>query len=263
MRRLRQTVSLAVLILARGAAAAPPEVPDRAVPDRTAAQLLPASTFAYAELRRPTQLLDTVLGHPLRLKLEAQPEYQRATSTAEFLQFKLMLGFIEQQIGMTWPAAVNALAGDGLLLALDQETRGKVILARSPDPQAQRRILETLVRLARDDAKNKGQPDPLATSEYRQTTVYAQEENRTALCGPWLIFANKESLLKRIIDNYSDGDGKSLSQDGSFRKAQAASAPPGLGVRRFERAVGLGACCSAAKPTIRGENSFSAAFSMF
>ena len=79
----------------------------------------------------PKQLLDTLLEHPLRKKLEAHEEYRRATSTPEFGQFKLIVSVIEGQIGLSWRQAVEAVTGDGLTAAMDLETQGLAVLAKS------------------------------------------------------------------------------------------------------------------------------------
>ena len=91
------------------------------------------------------------------------------------------------------------------------------------------RVVETLIRPARDDAHNKGQPDPFRPAEYRQVTVYAGGEARIALYDSWLIVTNKEPLMRRILDNCLTDGGDSLARDESFMNARGTQPHPPTG----------------------------------
>lgn len=189
--------------------------------EKSAADILPASTVGYVEVTNPKQLLGLVLEHPLRRKVEELDQYKQALQSKEFQQFLLGKVFIEFQIGMDLRTAAEKLTGGGIYLAGDPKTNGAALLIKSTDQALLEKVRDTMIRLTRDDAKNKSQPDPIKSVEYRGLTAYSYGEAKFATAGPWLIVTNKDDLGKQMLDNYLDG-GASLAADKQFQAARAA-----------------------------------------
>ena len=84
------------------------------------------------------------------------------------------------------------------------------------------KLIETLANLARLDAKNKGNPEPVKTVDYRGIKVYAVEKNKFAVVEDWLVVTNKDELGKQIVDRFLDKPKTSLAADAQFAKAHAA-----------------------------------------
>src|SRR5688572_229053 len=96
--------------------------------DRSAAELLPSTTVAFAEVSSVTQILNTVLDHPLRQKFEALDQVKASYEKKEFLDFKAGVAAIESQLGTPWRKILNQVIGGGVAIGLDAKTNGVALL---------------------------------------------------------------------------------------------------------------------------------------
>ena len=186
----------------------------------SAAELLPPTTILFAEMSHPRQLVDLILSHPLREKVESFDKIGTALKSPGFAQFQMIVGVIEGQIGMTWKEAIEATTTGGFYLAFDPASNGVAVLTRARDRKTLEMLRDTFIRLARDDAKNKGKSDPIETTEYRGITAYGMKDVRFATLDTWLIWTNKAALGKTILDNYADEGGTSLADSDRFQQAR-------------------------------------------
>lgn len=212
--------------------------------EQTAADVLPKSTVAYAEITQPAKLLDLLLEHPLRDKLAQLDEYQDLTEeNPDFLKFRAIVGVVEFKLGRKWPEALAALAGDGLYFAVDAETQGAVLLARAPDADALDDVLDKLREMAREDAKKKGKPAPFEERTYRDQTIYKLEKAVLATFGRWLIVTNKPDLGRVVADNILDGGTDTLAEQEQFIAARrtVSGKPVGWAYANIEMLRGAGA----------------------
>lgn len=193
-----------------------------AAAEKTAAELLPGTTVLYAELANPAQFLETVMDHPVRQKLNELDEYQKALDSKQMREFKVVLQVIETQIGMDWQTALKTLTGGGVVAAVDASTEGVAVIIKASNEEKLTKTFDTLLDLARKDAANKGNPDPIRSAEYRGITAYQGGEARMAIFGPWLVVTNKGDLGKLLLDNYLDGTETSLAKNERFQKAKSS-----------------------------------------
>ena len=189
--------------------------------DKTAADLMPGTTFLYAELPRPKPLITLSLDHPISKQLQENEAYQKAIETPQYKQLKAVIGLIEKNVGVDWRPALESLTAGGLYLGVDAKTQGLVVLVRSDDPELLQKTLGTLIELARADAKQKGQNDPIETSSYRDIPAHRAQELRLAIVGPWLVLTNKDDLGKHVLDNYLDKPRVPLSGNQQFSQAKS------------------------------------------
>ncbi len=187
--------------------------------ERSAAEVLPSSTVAYFELSDPGQLLDLVLTHPLRDKIEALEAVQKALKSPQYAQSQLILKFVELQLGMDWQTAAKTLTKGGVYLAFDAETEGVVMLLKASDKDKLTKIRETFLKLARDDAKRKGKEEPVEEKEYRSLTAYQLDKGIHAQFEDWYLLTNKGDLAKSIADALIDGNKDSLADNEQFQAA--------------------------------------------
>jgi hypothetical protein len=190
--------------------------------DRTAAELLPPSTVVFAEIRQPEKLLNTVYDHQLARRIEALDQVRSALAKKEYLDLKAGVAIVELQMGVPWRKIVGQATGGGLVIALDAKTQGVVVLARATDKTTQSKLIETLVNLAKLDAKNKGNPEPIKTAEYRGIKAYAADQSKFAVVEDWLVMTNKDELGRQIVDRLLDEPKESLAGDAQFAKAHRA-----------------------------------------
>lgn len=217
MNRIRLNVSIFVFCFLTAS------LPLRAAEATSPADLLPTWTLGYVEIREPAKLVDLLADHPLRQKLEQSPQAKQAMQSAQFRQFQALVTMFEAKLGMDWRTTVKAVAGKSAALGFDPLAQAVVVLAEPSDVRAADHLLSTLSDLARADAKEKNQPDPIATRQYQGATVRTMGEANVARGGRWVVFSNKPAAVNTVLDRIAAG-GNALSEDPQFKEARALSA---------------------------------------
>lgn len=191
--------------------------------DRSAAELLPASTLFYAEVSRPKDLIGLVLDNPAVANLMKSPQFQQALAAPQFKQVMDAIALVEQRAGVKWRPALETITGGGIVIAIDPATGGGIAMIRSEDPKTTATVRDALFALAREDAANKGNPDPVKQVQYRDLVAHKLGEAALVECGPWLLATNKPDLAKAVANAYLDGPapGESLAESDEFVSAQA------------------------------------------
>ena len=213
-------------VIAMVAIAAPALVlAQRGDDEQTAADLLPSTCIALVEIARPGQLLTTLEDHRIWHEIQERPEYQQAIANPGYLFVQAIRTNIEQQIGMSWREAFDALLGSGVTVAFDPATDGAVLLIQSRDAEKLDSVSKKLIRLVQQDAKSKGKP-PIPENTYRDVTVYGSGNARMAMTGRWIVVTNKAELGRKTLDAILDGSETSLSKNERFRAARAALTGP-------------------------------------
>ena len=222
---------LPAALLAIAASVSMARASESAAANKSAAELLPPSTIAYAEIARPKEFLATILDHPLRAKLETTDAYRKAVLSPQLLQLAAVVSLVETQIGTKWRPALEAITGDGIHVAFDAARQGPgwqmgaMLLVKSSDPAVREKLQKALLAFAQGEAKRKGGRSPISSETYRDVTVHQAGEARFASGGPWFVASNQTALVKEIIDRCvgASGDSKSLASDGEFKAARSSA----------------------------------------
>lgn len=190
-------------------------------------ELLPPTTVFYAEIDQPGDLIDTLATHPLVTRIQKSPQYVEATNTPKFFLARLILGGIKAQLQQEWQPALKDAFGGGICAAFDAKTQGAVVVVRAEKPATLERLVTTLIKLARDDAKKKEKPDPVQEDAYRDVTVYRLEKGAFALHEGTLVATNNAELGKFVLDRLLDGGDETLAANGVFQRAVATRSSDG------------------------------------
>src|SRR5947207_3663621 len=88
-----------------------------------------------------------------------------------------------------------------------------------------------MLEMVRQDAKGKGNPDPIETKQYRGLTAYKAGDAMIGTAGDWTVISNKQELAKAVADAFLDADsadkaGPTLAGDAEFKSARS----DGIGV---------------------------------
>lgn len=196
----------------------------------TAARLMPASTILYAEIPHPTDVVASVMDHPLFAQLEAHPAYEKARQTQQYRNYLTGRKFFEIQMGLPWREAVTAMTHHGIFAGFDPATNGFVVLVHGRDAQ----IMET-VRVKLLELTRLGMPtDDSAKNSFEGVPVYRLQGNiGAAVVNDWFVATNQTELGKQVLgrliastksaaDKAPESD--SLLGNEAFRKARAAQA---------------------------------------
>ena len=159
-------------------------------------------------------------------RLERTDGYRRAAESPKALMFRLAVAAAEVELGQGWRPALKAATGGGIAVAFDPRTEGAAVLVRAKNPETLRRLTALLVRFARDDARRKGKPDPVAEDMYRGVAVYRVGDLGYALHDGWLVATNKADLGQFLLDRLLDGGGATLAGTPRFAEARERVGSP-------------------------------------
>ncbi len=188
----------------------------------TPAKLLPGSTILYAEISNPPAILDGLLEHPVTKRLQEEEVYQEILKDSEVAEFLLVLDYIESELGMEWDVALKALTSGGVTFAFDAETKGAALFFKAKDEQSLNKIVETMMKLARQDAADNNRDDPYDIDEYRGITTYGVKNGGFALYEQWLVFASNEKIGMTLLDGLLDGNTPNcLADNEQFQEAKS------------------------------------------
>ncbi len=186
---------------------------------KQAAELLPPTTVAFAQLTGVDDIAGMVLEHPLRAKLEALDQVKKAYASKEYIGFLGMVAGVESQLGKPWREALKDLTSGGVYVAFDAKSQNGALLVQSADEASLEKLIVTIRFLARANATQNGNEDPIKIGEYRGIQAYRIDQTRLVQLGTWLVVTNEPELGKQIIDNYLDG-GKSFASNKKFQQAR-------------------------------------------
>lgn len=187
--------------------------------ERSATDLLPSTTIAFAEFRDPPGLISTIFDHPLRAKIESLEPWKQVIRTDGYRGFLTGRKFVEIQLGMEWREALETLTEKGIWFGVDAATQGVVILIQSHDAESLDVFRAKLLELTKL-GKN---PDQIRESVYRDLPLYEANKSQFAVVDDWLAVSNKAETLKPVLDRLIDGGARgSLSENEIFNTAQNA-----------------------------------------
>ena len=198
----------------------------------TAAQLFPKSTVLYTEIAEPPKLIELLLNHPLRLKIEQVPAYRKAIKSPDFLKFQLGVGLFEGHMGMPWNEALAAIGAGGVYFAFDAKSQGAAVLLKAKDLDTLINLRKAVFQVIQVASQAEGQPDPIKKGEYRGLTAYEVNKVKLIALDSWLLITNKDELGKRIVDQHLDGGSETLSKHEKF-VAAAATKPESVAAWSF------------------------------
>lgn len=188
-----------------------------AAASRTAASLFPGSTIVYAEVKPPRQIVEFLLKHPLRKRIEELPQVKTALKSPQYLAFLAGLGMVEFQTRMQWPEALDGLAGRGLAIGFDPAHDGVGAVLMSNEPGKMPDLVRDLLKLvATNDSKAVGE------GEYRGLKAYAiQKKVYLVPLKDRLLVANKKEMAKNMVDLWLDADSQSLESGSTFQSCRS------------------------------------------
>lgn len=198
--------------------------------------LLGPETLIYAEVSRPGDLLDRLTGDRVVELLEAVPAYSEALEDPQFGELRQVVEFVAGQLETTWDEGLRTLSGGGVVLGVEEADPPRLVLVVTPEnPEFLARAHAKLVELARQDAEEKGNPDPIEEGDYRGMTAYSLSgEEAHAILDGRLVITNGSDVLHAVVDRHLD-DGDRLTDSALFADRRPDEAPMAWAYARVDR----------------------------
>jgi len=180
-----------------------------------AASLLPSSTILHARFGNARDLIESILKHPLREKIEEIEDVKKAMKSHEFKQAIVARRMLEYQLEMEWGEILDGLTGQGLTVSFDGKTQAFVVMANAKDEDSLKDMVAKLFELA-GDFKKLNVPVEIKKTNYQSLTTYRMGPLQVGVLGNVLAVSNNVELARDVADRYLDRDSSSLADNKKF-----------------------------------------------
>jgi hypothetical protein len=225
--QVMRTVWLSLFFVVPGILSIPQVRAGVDAPTASADRWIAPDAIVCLEVAHPDRLIELATDARFQNYLMLVPQFQKLIKGKQFGELSNVVKVISAQLDTTWDKGLVNLAGGGILGAFEadpgKEPRLYVIIT-AKDTDLLERTNQTLLKLARQDAKNKGTPDPVKTSEHRGTAIHAPASplpGAYAIVAGKLVISNSTKNLQILIDRAIDGS----SPEHGFAAAAKSTRP--------------------------------------
>ena len=197
-----------------------------------AAETLPAATrwipqdaVISLELSQPKVLLELLAGEDMTETITALPLYQKQASSPQFEELLNLIRHLETALDTDWRTGLAELAGGGITIAVcPQDT--VLLIIEAKDENMLERLHEILLDGARSEAENQGQPDRVASTQYRDVTAWTfNGKEAHAIIGKRFVLANRPEGLRAVLELRAEANRANLASDPAYQAAKRAVDP--------------------------------------
>lgn len=186
------------------------------------AELLPPTTAALVSIPKPVRLVESALNHPLHDRAKQEKAIAQLYASPQMFQVKAVVKMAEFGIGMKWQDALNAIAGNGITVAIDAETNGVVAVAESGDPERLVTLIRRVVKFTNNERKKKNQ-EPIEQTEFEGVDVYKLDDTAFAVLSDKVVVTNKGELGTQVLRAIRNRPENSLATSSAFRRSELES----------------------------------------
>ncbi len=163
---------------------------------QSADQFFPASTVIYLEVSDPPQLIDAVMNHKLRGRIEGMDQVQQFLKSPQYTMAMMGKELLEKQLGCTWDIALRNVTSEGLYFGFDIKTQGLAIMFQAKNEAELKKTAETFLNMASMAGQGEGSKTPYKIKPYRDCKVADFGDFLMARMGTWFLISNNNQLVK-------------------------------------------------------------------
>jgi len=190
-----------------------------------AIQWIPQDAVISLELSQPKALLELFAGEKATAAITALPLYRKQASTPQFKEFFNLVKSMEVTLGTDWRTGLAKLTGGGITFAICPEDT-LILIIDAEDENMLEQFHEILLNGARSEAEKQGQPNRVASTQYRDVTAWTfNGKEAHALIGKRLVYSNRPEGLKAVLEIRDKGAGENLTSKAAYQAAKQAAGP--------------------------------------
>jgi len=199
---------------------AAPAAAERLAP---ADEWVPPQAFAVLSVPKPKALLDWFLRPQMIQAITSSPLYKAASASPKFRELQTGIDMIEKRFSADWQTLVRRFTEGGATLAVGPDKTSLLILD-ARDAQAANDLHELVLQLARGGAADKGQADPVTSSQEGDVTVWIVGGQQThAVIGKRLVFADRPAVMQAALSTRSGDAQASIAGSAEYKAARQAA----------------------------------------
>jgi hypothetical protein len=173
---------------------------------RDSTKAAPSESVICLELPHPDRVIDRLTDPRMQEYLKLSQGYQKFATGKQLTELRGVASVIASQLNTTWEEGLRDLTGGGIqaeVLASPGEAPRVHVLITARKPELLEKTGEVFLKLARQDAQQKGKPDPAKTSSHRGLLITAlggEEGIAYCIAGGRLLASNSVKNVERLID---------------------------------------------------------------
>jgi hypothetical protein len=207
--------SVLLLLMTQGVPAAEPSA--------AATEWIPPDALIVTEITRPKALLDRAFSDEVVKTVTSLPAYQAQMATPGVQQAMYLVNYFKGRFDSDVPTLLRKLAGGGITWAVGPN-EANLLIVEAEDAKMLDEVHEFFLKTARDEARQQGQPDRVASADYRGVTGWRFGPNEAhAIVGNRLLLTNKPELLKTAMDLRAQPDRPCFADSKSYQQAKQAA----------------------------------------
>ena len=178
------------------------------------ADWLPETTVLFGKIAPVEQWLE----HPLRTRWVETESFKRLWRSPQALQVRSGITIAEIALGLKLDQLAKDLSDRGAYVAIDSQTQAVALMLHTRSEQWLDDYIDKAFDYLRKDAKSKGNPDPIMSTEYRGVQAYKIQNGIFVKLGSWVLVTNQGDFAKAVVDHKLDNR-KGLSQAPWYQEA--------------------------------------------
>ena len=178
------------------------------------ADWLPETTVLFGKIAPVEQWLE----HPLRTRWVETESFKRLWRSPQALQVRSGITIAEIALGLKLDQLAKDLSDRGAYVAIDSQTQAVALMLHTRSEQWLDDYIDKAFDYLRKDAKSKGNPDPIMSTEYRGVQAYKIQNGIFVKLGSWVLVTNEGDFAKAVVDHKLDNR-KGLSQAPWYQEA--------------------------------------------
>lgn len=190
----------------------------------SASRFFPSTTAIFLEISDPPQLIDAVMNHRLRQKIEEIDQVQQFVKSPQFAMAMMGKELLEKQLGCSWDTALRNVTSEGLFLGFDTKTQGIALMFQAEDEAALKKTAETFLNMATMAAQREDGEAPYRIQQFGDCKVADFGNFLIARKGTWFLVANNKKLAREIADNMSQVSDECVAEQAWYQEVRSANA---------------------------------------
>ncbi|TWT80168.1 hypothetical protein CA13_15810 [Planctomycetes bacterium CA13] len=188
-----------------------------------ATEWISPDALIVVEITRPDAILDAAFQDDVVKAVTAIPAYKDLMANSEAQQAFNLVNYFKGRFECDLPTLIDKVVGGGITWAIGPN-EANLLIIEAKDAKTIEEIHEFFLMNARNDAEKAGQPDRVASAEYRGVTGWRFGPNEAhAIVGNRLLVTNKPDMLKLAMDLRAEPDQPCFADSESFQEAKRAS----------------------------------------
>ncbi|MEZ6095940.1 MAG: hypothetical protein R3C03_17200 [Pirellulaceae bacterium] len=181
--------------------------------------LFPADTSVFAQVDKLGDLVERILEHPLRSRIESLEPVKKGLSSPQYVQAMLGVGLFESQLGTDWLSALKSLTDHGVFVGGNPLRREVGLAVHANDEVLLQKAVSTILTFVKNNDQAAG--DSLVIEDY-STGKIATFRNRAVVgrFSDWLLVSNNGDYLKAMANRLAQRSASSLADQTDFQQAR-------------------------------------------